>query len=214
MKQSSAGFGLVGIIGLIAVLGVGALILTQNIGSTDVSRESNPTDIIADAQNTLDNALEASGGIEMKDSDMGADEMSDREMLETDSAIEAEISSQTAEITLENNTDVTPNAVSRGTFTEYSPEKLALAESGDVVLFFHASWCPSCRALETDIKASLSDIPANTHILKIDYDSATALRQQYGVVRQHTLVNVAADGTTIKTLTGLTNTLEQLVAQI
>lgn len=101
-----------------------------------------------------------------------------------------------------------------GTFEDYSPEKLALADAGTVVLFFHANWCPSCRALEADIKANLSDIPTNVHLLKVDYDRATELKKKYGVVRQHTLVQVNAQGNMIKTLSGLVNTLDQVVSQI
>lgn len=101
-----------------------------------------------------------------------------------------------------------------GTFQDYSADKLALASNGTVALFFHANWCPSCRSLENDINANLSDIPANTHILKLDYDTETELKKKYGVVRQHTIVVVDADGNELKKLTGLTNTLEQVVSQL
>lgn len=101
-----------------------------------------------------------------------------------------------------------------GTFQDYSADKLALANDGTVVLFFHAAWCPSCRSLENDINASLSDIPADTHILKLDYDTEAELKRKYGVVRQHTLVVVDASGNEITKLTGLTNTLEQVVSQL
>ncbi len=99
-----------------------------------------------------------------------------------------------------------------GTFTEYSADKLALADSGDVVLFFHADWCPSCRNLERDITANT--VPDNVHILKVDYDEETALKQKYGVTRQHTLVVVDSAGNKVKTLTGLTNTLAQVTNQL
>ncbi len=105
-------------------------------------------------------------------------------------------------------------AASAGTFQPYSADKLALADDGTVVLFFHANWCPSCRGLENDINASLSDIPADTHILKLDYDTQTELKRKYGVVRQHTLVVVDASGNEVKKITGLTNTLEQVVNQL
>jgi thioredoxin 1 len=106
------------------------------------------------------------------------------------------------------------SAASAGTFETYSADKLALAADGTVVLFFHAAWCPSCRSLENDLNASLNDIPANTHILKLDYDTETELKKKYGVVRQHTLIVVDASGNELKKLTGLTNTLEQVVNQI
>lgn len=101
-----------------------------------------------------------------------------------------------------------------GTFETYSADKLVLAENGTVVLFFHANWCPSCRGLENDLNANLERFPANTHILKLDYDSETDLKKKYGVIRQHTLVVVDTNGVEIKKLTGLTNTLEQVVNQL
>lgn len=125
---------------------------------------------------------------------------------------EAEMVSETDEGMADENMVTTSNRP--GTYEEYAPEKLALANDGRVVLFFHADWCPSCRALESDINANLSTMPANTHILQVDYDTATELKQKYGVVRQHTLVVVDANGDEVKTITGLTNTLEQVVAQI
>ena len=107
-----------------------------------------------------------------------------------------------------------PAPLTAGTFEAYSPEKLALANDGTVILFFHADWCPSCRSLEDDINEKLGRIPENTHILKLDYDTETELKKQYSVIRQHTLVVVDADGAELKKLTGLTNTLDQVVNQL
>ena len=100
-----------------------------------------------------------------------------------------------------------------GTYEAYSPEKLALAESGKVVLFFHAAWCPICLAMEKDINAHLSAIPAGTHILKVDYDSSDALKRQYGVTYQHTFVQVDAKGNKVAKW-GDVNTLAALVAKL
>lgn len=99
-----------------------------------------------------------------------------------------------------------------GTFTDYSPA--ALSADSTNVLFFHADWCPTCRGLENNLNANLSDIPANVNILKLDYDTETELKKKYGVIRQHTLIVVDADGNEIKKLTGLTNTLDQVVSQL
>ncbi len=100
-----------------------------------------------------------------------------------------------------------------GSYDAYAPEKLALAETGDVVLFFHASWCPSCRGLNADIEGNLSAIPSDVTILKVDYDTETELKKKYGVTTQHTLVQVAADGTLIKKWSG-SPSLSGLVSQI
>jgi thiol-disulfide isomerase/thioredoxin len=85
----------------------------------------------------------------------------------------------------------------KGSYEPYAASKLAMAEKGDVVLFFRASWCPTCRALDADIKAHLGDIPSGVTILDVDYDSSTALKQKYGVTHQHTLVQVDAKGNQI-----------------
>lgn len=101
----------------------------------------------------------------------------------------------------------------KGSYEAYSAEKLALADTGDVVLFFRASWCPTCRALDADIKANLSLLPANLTILDVNYDTETALKQKYGVTRQHTLVQVASDGTMIKKWDG-SSTLAAITAMV
>lgn len=103
--------------------------------------------------------------------------------------------------------------MSKGGYEMYSPEKLAMAEKGKVVLFFKASWCPSCRALDADIKASLSDIPAGVTILEVDYDKSAELKQKYGVTMQHTLVQVDKDGNQITKWSGGA-TLEDIVKNI
>lgn len=103
--------------------------------------------------------------------------------------------------------------VSTGSYVTYSADKLAMAETGDVVLFFHASWCPSCRALNSDIEKNLSRIPAGVTILKTDYDKETDLKKKYGVTTQHTLVQVDKDGNLIKKWSGGSK-LENLLSQI
>ncbi len=89
-----------------------------------------------------------------------------------------------------------------GTYETYSADKLARAENGDVILFFRASWCPTCKALDANIKANLGDIPDDLTILDVDYDNSTELKQKYGVTYQHTLVQVDADGNLIKKWSG------------
>lgn len=100
-----------------------------------------------------------------------------------------------------------------GTYEAYAPEKLARAENGDVVLFFRAVWCPTCRALDADIREHLSNIPNGLTILDVDYDNSTALKQKYAVTYQHTLVQVDADGNQLKKWSS-SPTLAALVEQV
>ena len=90
----------------------------------------------------------------------------------------------------------------KGSYESYAAAKLAKANEGDVVLFFRASWCPTCRALDADIKSNLSKIPAGVTILDVNYDTETALKQKYGVTYQHTLVQVDAQGNLITKWSG------------
>jgi thiol-disulfide isomerase/thioredoxin len=103
--------------------------------------------------------------------------------------------------------------MSAGQYIPYSGDKVALAETGDVVLFFRASWCPTCRALDTDIKSHLKDIPKGVTILDVNYDDSTALKQKYGVTRQHTLVQVDAQGDLVAKWSG-SPTLAETVTNI
>lgn len=69
----------------------------------------------------------------------------------------------------------------------------AIADTpGLKVLFFHAQWCPKCRALDADIEANA--IPAGMTIFKVDFDTAIELRQTYGVTLQTTIVYVDDEG--------------------
>jgi thioredoxin 1 len=103
--------------------------------------------------------------------------------------------------------------VKAGKYESYSAEKIAMAATGDVVIFFHASWCPSCRGLNSDIEKNLNSIPENVIILKADYDKETELKKKYGVTSQHTLVQVDKDGNMIKKWSG-GGTLATVVSQI
>ena len=89
-----------------------------------------------------------------------------------------------------------------GVYTTYSDNSLAMAQKGRTVLFFHAGWCPTCRAADADITKNLSLIPAGVTILKTDYDTETALKQKYGVTTQHTFVEVDASGTLVQKWSG------------
>lgn len=103
--------------------------------------------------------------------------------------------------------------VVNGSYEAYSADKIARAADGTVVLFFHASWCPSCRALNSNIESNRSEIPAGVSILKADYDEETELRKKYGVTTQHTLVQVDKDGNLIKKWSG-GSTLDSIISQI
>lgn len=62
------------------------------------------------------------------------------------------------------------------------------------VLFFHASWCPTCKAANLEFMANISQLPADIVVLKADYDTEKSLKTKYGVTYQHTFVQIDAQG--------------------
>lgn len=83
------------------------------------------------------------------------------------------------------------DAEEAGVYVDYD-ESVLSATSGPKALFFHATWCPQCRALDEDLRAQ--GPPDGLAVFKVDYDSATDLRQRYGVTLQTTVVFIDDDG--------------------
>lgn len=99
-------------------------------------------------------------------------------------------------------TPVSPNTAEPAPAGSQSPAQTAQyqayaeAELGNQyqrhIIFFHASWCPECRAFE---QALLNEtLPSDVQILKADFDSETELKQKYSVVIQSTFVEVDRQG--------------------
>lgn len=69
-----------------------------------------------------------------------------------------------------------------------------------MVLFFHASWCPTCKKLEKDISEDLKNFPEGTVILETDYDKESELKKKYGVTTQTTMIVLNAAGEQVEKL--------------
>ncbi len=83
-----------------------------------------------------------------------------------------------------------------GAYKDYSEStvKDEQAQGQKVVLFFHAPWCPFCKAADSAFKSKLGEIPSGVTVLKTDYDSNTDLKKKYGVTYQHTFVQIDQQG--------------------
>lgn len=106
-----------------------------------------------------------------------------------------------------------PNRAVPGSIVSYAdyqsdPKKYA---DSDVVLFFNASWCPTCQEATENLTSET--LPDGLTIVDVDYDDNTDLRQQYGVTTQHTFVHVDASGKELVTFTGST-TAGQIMGQL
>lgn len=108
------------------------------------------------------------------------------------------------------NTNSATVSVAPAKYIPYSAAALAAAEQvpqGDTILYFHANWCPICQVLDPDIRKNISKLPVGVTILKVDYDSETALKKKYGVTYQHTFVQVDPNGNKLKLWSGSTDAM-------
>jgi thiol-disulfide isomerase/thioredoxin len=103
-------------------------------------------------------------------------------------------------------------APAEGAYLDYEDGAIE-ATAGPKALFFHATWCPKCRALDDDLKTQ--GAPDGLTVFKVDYDSRTDLRQQYGVTLQTTIVFVDDAGEKISSVVLYDDpSVESLVAAI
>lgn len=107
----------------------------------------------------------------------------------------------------------TPRAIAEGgLYLPYTPTALAQA-SGNIVLFFYASWSPAGIATNNDITEKKDTISKDLTILRVNFDDADDMKEQYGIKEQQTFVQVTNTGELIKKWRGA-NTLEDIMQQI
>jgi thiol-disulfide isomerase/thioredoxin len=156
-----------------------------------------PTNTMVDEQNKNDSAKMEKGvnGNQMENKDTEDKAMMDKK--------------PTSSMMKEDDTKM----MKQGTYQNFSSDKLALAKTEKVVLFFKAGWCPTCKGVDSDITSHLNQIPKNVNILVVDYDASTDLKKKYGVTYQHTFVQIDSNGMLIKKWSG-SPTLTELVKEI
>lgn len=98
-------------------------------------------------------------------------------------------------------------------YIDYSSAALTANGEGKNIIFFKASWCPTCKSLDADITSNANKIPEGVNIMKADYDTSSELKKKYGVTQQHTLVVVDKDGNKISSKVG-SPTLDSVLALV
>jgi thioredoxin 1 len=194
---------------LLAVVGIGGYMLlgTERMPEADTSEVAMDAD--ADASQTGEamdgDAMEADSTPTSGDA-MTADtgDAMEKEAMEGDAMVGEAMEQAPAG-------DAMEAQVVRGTYEEYSPDMLSRAENGDVVLFFHAKWCPTCRSADKNL--SDATVPDGLTVLKADYDNEDELKRRYGVTTQHTFVQVDAEGNLIKKWSG-SRTVDDIQKQL
>jgi thiol-disulfide isomerase/thioredoxin len=139
-----------------------------------------------------------------------------KEMMMAKVMMEGSMSDQTKDKMMEKDTMVKTDAMmaKHGSYLDYSTQAVADAQKAGnkVVLFFHAAWCPYCKAADAAFKANLDKIPSGITVLKTDYDSNTELKTKYGVTYQHTFVQIDNNGNLVtKWVSGDIDLLKQSI---
>jgi thioredoxin 1 len=67
-------------------------------------------------------------------------------------------------------------------------------KDADVVFFFNANWCSTCKIARDNIESNLNAIPTGLAIVVVDFDREIELRKKYGVTIQHTFVQIDGNG--------------------
>ncbi len=95
-----------------------------------------------------------------------------------------------------------------GAYIDNSSALLAdtvLTDGATKVLFFHASWCPTCKAGDATLTSWYTAGGEMVTTYKINYDTEKMLAQKYGVTYQHTFVKVDGQGNMIEKIQGPSN---------
>lgn len=103
-------------------------------------------------------------------------------------------------------------------YVEYSKSALENASGNRRVLFFYASWCPTCRPADVDFKTNSSTLPSDVTVIRVNYNDPDTdqeekdLAKQYGVTYQHTFVQIDEQGKQITKWNG--GKIEELLANV
>ncbi len=86
------------------------------------------------------------------------------------------------------------------------------------ILFFYASWCPTCRPADADFMKNSKKIPGDVTVLRVNYNDPDTdqeekdLARKYDVTYQHTFVQIDGQGNEVTKWNG--GSLEDLLARL
>lgn len=109
-------------------------------------------------------------------------------------------------------------ADSQSQYVVYTQNALDSAKDGRRVLFFYASWCPTCRPTDASFSQNSSEFPEDLTVIRVNYndpetdDEERALADKYNVTYQHTFVQIDSEGNEITKWNG--GGLEELLENV
>lgn len=103
-------------------------------------------------------------------------------------------------------------------YLPFTSTVLAKSSTPRRVLYFYASWCPTCIPANADFEKNASMLPADLTVIRVNYndpdtdEDEKALAVKYGITYQHTFVQIDQSGNTITTWNG--GATKELLAKI
>lgn len=91
-------------------------------------------------------------------------------------------------------------ATDRDTYRKGPPQ--SFEDGKRKVLFFHAGWCPYCKAHDVALRAWDLEAPLPLDVYNIDFDASLDLRSRFGVLSQDTFILVDGNGNKLAELSG------------
>lgn len=103
-------------------------------------------------------------------------------------------------------------------YVEYSKKALDDSSNNKRVLFFYASWCPTCIPADANFKENISKIPQDVTLIRVNYNDPKTdeeekeLAKKYGITYQHTFVQIDGLGKEVAKWNG--GQINELLANI
>lgn len=85
-------------------------------------------------------------------------------------------------------------------YIPFTPSVLADTASTRRVLYFYASWCPTCIPANADFEKNQSMLPSDVTVIRVNYndpdtdDDEKSLADKYDITYQHTFVQLDSEG--------------------
>ena len=103
-------------------------------------------------------------------------------------------------------------------YVQYSKSALDHASGNRRILFFYASWCPTCRPADESFTQNVNKIPEDVTLIRVNYNDPETdqeekdLAKKYHVTYQHTFVQIDSTGKEITKWNG--GQIDELLSNI
>jgi thiol-disulfide isomerase/thioredoxin len=115
-------------------------------------------------------------------------------------------------------TQPTDTKMADSRYIQYSKAALEKAAATRRVLFFYASWCPTCRPADANFTQNTNKIPEDVTLVRVNYNDPETdqeerdLAKKYGITYQHTFVQIDNTGKEVTKWNG--GQIEELLSRV